>query len=86
MMSCVSVKNNCPFTVSVYIDEVPFFTDVLPDCRTHFKSLDFGSASIVVLNNREKVIFDLWLSVQKNARHTLEISKSGCVLSISVPS
>ncbi len=86
MMSCISVKNNCPFAVSVYIDEIPFFSDVIPDCQTHFESLEPGSVRIVILNGRQKVIFDLWLSIDADTVYTLKIGKDNCSLSSSAPS
>lgn len=76
MQSCMLVKNNCLFPVSVLIDGVPVFTDILPGDTTCCKKVITGSFQITVLNNRNKVIFDLWLSAAPNTKHTLAINDS----------
>ncbi len=76
MQSCMLVKNNCSFPVSVLIDGVPVFTDILPNAVTCCKKVITGSFQATVLNNRNKVVFDLWLSAAPDTRHTLTITNS----------
>lgn len=78
MQACMSVKNNCPYPVSVAADGEIFFSDVMPRSAAFCKQIDFGSRRISVINNRGKCIFDLWLSIAPGKRSTLEVNENFC--------
>lgn len=72
MSACLSVVNLSKIAVSVYIDD-DTFSFLLPGDKTICKSISAGSISLKVLNSRDKIILDSWLSIKPETRHILEI-------------
>ena len=86
MQSYLSVKNlSSSPSISVYCDDCLLFADILNGGATYFHKCSSGSRVVTVLNSRENLIFDLWLSFMPGKRHILEVYDDYCRL-ISAPS
>ncbi len=72
-MQSVAVKNLSKKIVSIVLDDDRIFSDILPNSSTFFCPAETGSANIVILDNREKPIHDLWVSVASESRNILYI-------------
>ena len=79
MQACMSIKNNSNIPISVLIDDEYFFPEILPGETTFCKKVSCGSFRLTVLNNRSRVIYDLWLSAYGGSRHTLTINCTSCI-------
>lgn len=61
--------------ISVYINDTLYFRDLIE--KSVSKECDAGSIIVTVLDNREKVMFDLYLPVSPRMRYLLEILPLG---------
>lgn len=77
-MQSISVKNLSSKVVSLIVDDNLIFSDVLPESYTFFCPTEFGSAHLIVLNDREKAIHDLWVSIAPDSRNILYIFDTSC--------
>ena len=76
MYAYIKAKNlsNSP-VISVYINDTLYFRDLIGNSIS--KECDAGSIILTVLDNREKVILDLYLPVSPRKRYLLEILTNG---------
>ena len=74
MSGTVSVVNKSRNVICVFIDDELYFRDVLPGDSARQKPVPAGTRHTLVFNNRERVIFDILFSVQKNTHITLFVS------------
>jgi len=79
MCSYLSVINEstCP-VISVLINDVTFFKDVL--LESAWKYCPAGSSNILVLDNREKTLFDLYIAINPRRRYILRVLTDECIL------
>ena len=72
MYGYICVKNFSSYpAISVYINDRLYFPDLLTESA--YKQVSYGSAQVIVLNNRNKIIFDIYLPVHSKWRYVLEI-------------
>ncbi len=86
MNSYLSVINSSEIpAVSVYCDNTPTAVDIIAGHQSKFHICPAGSRTVTVINNRGRVIFDLWLSLAPKKKHILEIFTDSCLLSPPFP-
>ena len=73
MSACLSVINSSSKAISIYIDD-DLFSFLLPGKKSICKTIPVGSISLKVSDSRDKIVFDMWLSIKPDTRHLLEIS------------
>lgn len=72
MNGYISVKNLSRYPIiTVYVDDILYFYDLLSESA--YKPCVPGSTNIKILDNREKVVYDLYLPINPGCRYLLEI-------------
>jgi len=72
MYGYICVKNlSCYPVISVYINDTLYFADVLT--TSPYKPVDAGSAQVKILNNRSKMVLDIYLPIKSHQRYILEV-------------
>ena len=80
MQSFFAVKNDTAFPViSVSIDGMRIFNDILKGDISHFIPLQSGSVTLTVYNNFERPVFDFWISLPPAKRLVLSVSEDRLV-------
>ena len=78
MQSFFAVKNDTAFPViSVGIDGMRIFYDILKGDTSDFISLPSGSIAFTVYNNYERLFMDRWISVPPRKKLVLSVSEKG---------
>ena len=77
MLTLFSATNQSKLIYSVFVDDAPYFCDILPEHTTRKKAIPVGTVRFRIINNREKVVADTLFSAQKNTHTTLYICDAG---------
>ena len=78
MYGYICAKNLSSYPViSVFINDILYFPDLLTESA--YKPVPSGSAQVIVLNNRNKPIFDIYLPIRSKRRYNLEIYSENCI-------
>ena len=78
MYAYITLRNLSSYPViTIYINDTLYFRDVISD--SNCKACPTGSVKITVLDNREKIIFDLYLPVKPLSSYILEVYTDMCI-------
>ena len=79
MCAYLSVFNEstCP-AITVLVNDVLFFKDII--YKTSYKLCPTGSVQIIILNNREKILYDLYIGINPKTKYILKVHTGECIV------